>query len=155
MKIQIAGHRDAARIVEEAPGQFDVVFITSPHEPYAVPGSATIAERSRSILMLQFDDIEGPADGYLHPRAQHVKEVLAWIGDKDNLLVSCQMGISRSSAMAVIIMASRGSLVDALSILQPEIHHPNPLLIEIGEAVLGKAGLVELVLEWKRWRGKS
>jgi predicted protein tyrosine phosphatase len=155
MKIQIAGHREAARLVEDAPGQFDVVFITSPHDPYAVAGSDTIAGRARSFLMLQFDDIEGPADGYVHPHPLHVKEVLVWTGDKDNLLVSCQMGISRSSAMAVIIMASRSSLVDALAILQPEVHRPNPLLIEIGEAVLGKPGLVESVVEWKRWRGRA
>jgi predicted protein tyrosine phosphatase len=77
---------------------------------------------------------------------------LEWAADKTNLVVACRAGISRSSASAVVIMASRGPILDAVNVLRPEIHSPNLLIVRYGEQILGKPGLTEAVQEWKRWR---
>jgi len=152
MNIQIRSHEGALELVQQQPHHFDIAFITSPKTPFPVPGSEAILERARSSIMLQFDDVDGPMEDLVPPRLDQIRELLEWAADKTNLVVACRAGISRSSASAVVIMASRGPILDALNVLHPEIHSPNLLIVRYGEQILGKPGLTEAVQEWKRWR---
>jgi predicted protein tyrosine phosphatase len=155
MDILITGHQGALYHVREKPGYYDLLFITSPRMPFGCPGTETILEQGRSGLMLQFDDINGPFPDMTEPRREHVEAALAWSRDKSNFLVACQAGISRSSGMAVVLRASRMPITEALNILDPMIHHPNQLVVRLGEEVLGVAGLVDAVSEWKRFHRQA
>jgi hypothetical protein len=60
-------------------------------------------------LVLRFDDISIPMDGYIEPNEVDIKRALSFadkIGDGP-LLVHCHAGISRSSAIALAIIAER------------------------------------------------
>jgi predicted protein tyrosine phosphatase len=150
--ILIRGHEAALELVLKQPGHFDVVYITSPSLPFIVTGSEAILDKGRSTIMVQFDDVDGPMEGFVPPRREHIAAVLDWSKDKSNFLISCRAGISRSSAMAVVILASRVPVPESLVVLDPAVHHPNPLVVQFGEEILGKAGLAEAVSEWKRFR---
>jgi len=155
MKFIIRSHEGALALVREHPQQFDVIYITSPHMPYPVEGSAGLLDLGRSGLMLQFDDVDGPIDGLVAPQRAHVAAALDWARGKSNFLIACRAGISRSSATAVVLRASQCSPVEALEVLTPGMHYPNPLIICHGEEILGLHGLSEAVREWKRMRGFS
>jgi predicted protein tyrosine phosphatase len=152
MNIIITGHQRAAIRLREQPGQYDFLFITSPRMPFEWLGSEQVLEHARSSLMLQFDDIDSPMSDLTEPQRHHVESALSWAPDKSNLLIACQAGISRSSATAVVVRASRMSVPEALEILDPGVHHPNQLIIQLGEAILDKPGLADAVSEWKRFR---
>jgi predicted protein tyrosine phosphatase len=152
MSFLIRPHEGALALVREQPGQYDVVYITSPLFPFPVEGSETILELARSALMVQFDDVEGAMDGLAAPQRHHVASVLDWAAGKSNFLISCRAGISRSSATAVVIRASRMPIGEALEVLVPRLHYPNQLVVQHGEAILGKPGLADAVREWKHVR---
>jgi predicted protein tyrosine phosphatase len=155
MNILIRSHERALELVERQPNVYDLAFITSPLVPFPVPGSEAILQKARSSLMLQFDDVDGPMEDLVPPGREHIHELIEWAKDKSNLIISCRAGISRSSASAVVVLASRGPIVDALRILQPETHSPNILVIRHGEEILAKPGLADAVLEWKRFRAMA
>lgn len=152
MDICITGHHGALEAVRARPRHHDLLFITAPHTPFGLPGSETILELARAGLMLQFHDIDCPMDDMIEPRREHVAAALDWARDRSNLIVACQAGISRSSGMAVVLRAARLPVAEALQILDPAVHHPNQLVVQHGEAILGVAGLADAVSEWKRRR---
>lgn len=152
MNIIITGHPWAAQRLRDHPGHYDFLFITSPRTPFEWLGSEDVLKQARSHLMLQFDDIDFPNTDMTEPRRHHVESALSWATDKTDLLIACQAGISRSSATAVVVRASRMSVPEALEILDPAVHHPNQLIIQLGEAILNKPGLADAVSEWKRFR---
>jgi len=152
MNIIITGHQTAAHRLREQPGHYDFLFITSPRMPFEWLGGEKVLEQARTAIMLQFDDIDFPMTDMTEPRREHVESALKWVPDKKNLLVACQAGISRSSATAVVLRASCMSVPEALEVLDPAVHHPNQLVIQLGETILGKTGLADAVSEWKRFR---
>lgn len=153
MKFLIRSHEGALALAREQPQHYDLIFITSPHMPFPVEGCDRILELARSGLLLQFDDVDGDLEGLVAPQRAHVAAALDWARGKDNFLIACRAGISRSSATAVVIRASQSTAVEALDVLTPGMHYPNPLIIRHGEEILGKHGLSDAVREWKRMRG--
>src|SRR5262245_8882139 len=107
MNIQIRSHEGALQLVQDRPHHYDIAFITSPQTPFSVPGSQAILDQARQSLMLQFDDIDGPVLDLVPPTREQIEGLLDWASDKSNLVASCLAGVSRSSAAAVVIMASR------------------------------------------------
>lgn len=99
-------------------------------------------------LRLPFHDISEPREGYVMPGQEHVEKLLAFAEDWDRqkpMLFHCFAGISRSTAAAFTVACS----------LQPgrseediaaELRHasptatPNPRLIAIADALLGREG---------------
>ena len=60
-------------------------------------------------LILRFDDINQPMDDYVIPQMSHIKRALEFADkiDDGSLLVHCHAGISRSSAIALAVIAKR------------------------------------------------
>ena len=77
-------------------------------------------------LVLCFDDISVPVEGYVEPNEKHILKALAFahkIGTETagSLLIHCHAGISRSSAIALAIIATRlgeGKELKAIKILE-------------------------------------
>ena len=60
-------------------------------------------------LILRFDDINQPMDDYIVPQMSHIKRALEFADkfEDGSLLIHCHAGISRSSAIALAVIAKR------------------------------------------------
>ncbi|WP_243367738.1 tyrosine phosphatase family protein [Microvirga solisilvae] len=116
----------------------------------------TYASHHRTIL--RFHDIINPIEGMILPRAEHVESVLRF-GDEvaagkagrteGHLLVHCHMGVSRSTAAMLTLMAqtypdeSEDNLFLRLAEIRPQAW-PNSLMIGFADDLLSRKGrLVE------------
>ena len=94
-------------------------------------------------LILRFDDISVPVDEFIEPEEKHVLQALSFaekIGE-GSILIHCHAGISRSSAIALAIIAKklgRGKEVESINILEKINPHarPNKLLVWLTDEIL-------------------
>lgn len=150
MGIVISRQSTVVNMVLDREKQLDVIFISSPTSPYAIHGSELIKQYARNCLELFFHDIDFVRDGHIAPAREHVEAALAFAKDKDDLIICCQAGVSRSSATAFIIAAARFTTADeALKILDHKTHWPNHLIVKHGAEILGKPELLTLIEQWK------
>jgi predicted protein tyrosine phosphatase len=96
-------------------------------------------------LILRFDDIPGPHPKWVEPQEIHIEKALAFadkIGDGE-LLIHCHAGISRSSAIALAIIAKglgEGNEVKAVNTLKkinPDAR-PNKLMVWMTDEILSR-----------------
>lgn len=150
MKLTICGHDEAARLLAKNPNKLDIIFISSPENKYAVDGSEKIAELARESCEILFNDITFPIGGMkVVPEEHHVLKALKFAEGKKELIIACQMGISRSSAIAYLIEAREVGYEKAFDILNMRVHSPNLLVIKHGAKVLGEQKILEAMLDWK------
>ena len=95
-------------------------------------------------LVLCFDDISLPVDDYILPQKKHVEKALEFteeIGD-GSLIIHCVAGISRSSAIALAVIAKSLGIgkeeeaIKELQILNPYCL-PNKLVVRLTDEILG------------------
>jgi predicted protein tyrosine phosphatase len=100
-------------------------------------------------LEMRFHDIIDPAPEWSPPEIEHVERLLAFgrtlPAANGHLLIHCQMGISRSSAAMLIILAQARPdrpAADALMELVRirDLAWPNLRMVEMGDALLGRDG---------------
>ena len=110
---------------------------TNIEEPFRVDGDYP------KQLVLRFDDISVPIDDFVEPQKKHIIQALSFadtIGD-GSLLVHCHAGISRSSAIALAIIAKRlgaGKEEDSVKILENinSYAHPNKTIVWMTDEIL-------------------
>ena len=98
-------------------------------------------------LVLCFDDISQPVDNYILPTESHIKRALQFadeLGD-GSLLIHCHAGVSRSSGIALAIIASgRGKGHEKESVKELEKINPNctpnKLIVWFSDEILGREG---------------
>ena len=98
-------------------------------------------------LILQFDDINKPMDDYVVPQMSHIKRALEFADkiEDGSLLIHCRAGISRSSAIALAVIAKRlGSgkeeaAVNTLEHINPNCR-PNKSIVEMTDELLERDG---------------
>jgi predicted protein tyrosine phosphatase len=76
-------------------------------EDSAIENPLRVENSPSDQLVLKFDDISVPMDGCIEPNESHIARALSFadkIGD-GSLLIHCHAGISRSSAIALAIIA--------------------------------------------------
>lgn len=121
-------------------------IVTLMGEGAAVPTPAGIDKTHH--LVLHFNDISEPLEGYTLPQARHMEHYLEFVDAWDGaapLLVHCWAGISRSTAGAYIAACARNPARDeeelALTLrrLSPSAT-PNRRLVALADAALGRAG---------------
>lgn len=97
---------------------------------------------------MSFHDTDGPRAGLVAPSRADIAALIAFGRDWDEtapLLVHCQMGISRSTAAALILAAAaRPAMPEAecaarLRTASP-CATPNPLMIALADDLLGRSG---------------
>ena len=82
------------------------------------------------------------------PSYINVKNILDWTKDKckENIVVHCSMGISRSSAIAYLINYQRMKKAnDAIELLNPNCHAPNKLICRHGVTYFGNTEIFDKV----------
>ena len=98
-------------------------------------------------LILRFDDINQPMDDYVIPQMSHIKRALEFADkiEDGSLLIHCRAGISRSSAIALAVIAKRlGSgkeeeAVNTLEHINPNCR-PNKSIVELTDELLERNG---------------
>jgi predicted protein tyrosine phosphatase len=99
------------------------------------------AMRSENIHVVIMDDIQRDmpcVDGLVMPSRELIESVLKFAMGRDNIIVHCTAGVSRSSAIAFLVECQRiGDPIEAVKILNPLIHYPNMTIVDIGGEVLG------------------
>lgn len=151
--------------IEELPGHSGlgvshVLSILDPEHP-GLKVFGAYGEHAR--LELRFHDIIEPRDGLVPPQREHVEAILGLGRDLlaepeacRHLLVHCHMGISRSTAAMLILLAQArperpaADAVAAITSIRKEAW-PNLRMIEFADALLGRGGdLVAAVRERHR-----
>ena len=94
-------------------------------------------------LVLCFDDISVPLDGFIEPQVKHILQALSFadrIGE-GSILIHCHAGISRSSAIALAIIAKKigkGKERESIKILEQINPHarPNKSIVWLTDEIL-------------------
>ena len=123
-------------------------------DPIAPVPEAFGAFGEHAKLELRFDDVIEDMPGMIAPQPDHVAQILAFGRDllaeprpQAHLLVHCHAGISRSTAAMALLIAQALPEQDAATVLAAvhairEKAWPNLRLIEMGDAALGRGGLL-------------
>jgi predicted protein tyrosine phosphatase len=159
VKITICG-------IEELSGHCEshVTHVVSILDPLTPEPEAFGSFGEHDKLELRFHDvIEDNIPGYVSPQRHHVETLLAFgrtamaqTGERGHILIHCHMGISRSTAAAVLLLAEARPDWTATEVMRhiADIRGkawPNLRMIELGDDILGKGGdLVEAVRERHR-----
>ncbi|WP_377287957.1 tyrosine phosphatase family protein [Rhizobium sp. SG2393] len=138
-----------ARIAELAVrhGARDMLSLLAKGQDFHRPG-VIAADRHLTIDMNDITFAAKNEPGLIAPDAAHVDRIIdfadRWTRETP-LLVHCWMGVSRSPAAAVIAALTvapdqdEGALAERLRAASP-FATPNPRLIELGDAALGRGG---------------
>lgn len=128
-----------------------VLSVLDPDHP-EIDAFGTYGEHTR--VTLRFHDIIDPAEGKIHPEPVHVEQILRFGEDlregvservEGHLLVHCHMGISRSTAAMLMLMAqndtgaSEDELFERLRTVRPQAW-PNSAMIGFADEQLGRGG---------------
>lgn len=147
MQIIICGHHQASKMLDEIE-PIDVIFISSPYLTYAVEGSEKIECLAKNCCTLLFNDVTVLRKENYPPKIEDVQKALEFTKDKDRVLISCQAGISRSSAIAYLVAVQKVGVVQAFKILN-SMHIPNNLIIKYGATIFNKPQIIDLMDSWK------
>jgi predicted protein tyrosine phosphatase len=102
-------------------------------------------------VALRFNDIIAPTPGEILPSREDVAQLLGYgrevmaAGADTHLLIHCHAGVSRSTASAALLLAQAepgrpaAEIFTEIARLRPRAW-PNLLILEHGEAVLGRLG---------------
>jgi predicted protein tyrosine phosphatase len=101
-------------------------------------------------LVLHFHDVPAPGHGWTVPSREHVQKILQFadqLDERHEVLVHCAAGISRSSAAALAIIASklepspRSGLEAVRRVMNVKKSiYPNTLMVEFTDGILGYRG---------------
>jgi len=149
MCIIIASRKTSRELAEEHPGRFNIISIL---EPEILEAPKEVREFSKSYIPLFFHDIEYKRHGYVEPKMEHVEKAIAFAEGKDDLIVACHAGISRSSAIAYLVQCTREEFPrQALRVLKPVKHYPNALIVKLGAELLKNDSILD---EYYNWLGE-
>ena len=126
-----------------------VISINDPEEPPPSP----LQKHQGTHLILHFHDISEARfalGGYTMPERQDVQRIIKFAEDLDSsseVLVHCAAGISRSSAAALTVLASKlepnsDSAVQAMQAVLAikRMIHPNARMVQFADELLGYGG---------------
>ena len=90
------------------------------------------------VIIETFDDVERRDKYYKLASKKQVQNILDWSMDKDNIIVHCTAGVSRSSAIAYLIACKKlNDHTLAVDYLNFNLHNPNLYVVQLGAILLG------------------
>lgn len=146
--MQILSRNTMLETIKETPGFYNVVCIIESN----LSPIEKVKKNAKDVLFLSFDDIEFPRYGYKMPEEKDVEKAVEWAVDKDNLIVSCQAGISRSSALAYVISCSQKGPSNAMEILKSR-HYPNAVIVKLGTELLKEPEIMNKYIKFMNEKG--
>jgi predicted protein tyrosine phosphatase len=149
MNIKILSHTEALPEVKSHSKEYNVIFITSPDNPFYRPEMHDLVIHAKKALVCMFQDNEFEGRDSDGPKKDHIAAILEFAKDKDNFVVSCHAGVSRSSASAFVIACSREDPKEAVKILDKRRHDPNSLIVKYGSELLNKPEMIKIIEQFK------
>jgi len=150
-EIDILNRNTAGSLLRRNAGYHHVISISDPTD--GPPRG--FKEHPARKLALQFYDIPNPdtIDVYA-PKRKHVEDILRFakaIEPGDLVLCHCNAGISRSSATALMILASKltpsgknaQEAIRLVMSIKTDPIHPNHRMVRYADEILGYGGLLE------------
>lgn len=104
------------------------------HEPDCYALIEPIVPKCKNVLCLGFGDYVGETRPGA-PTKEDVRQALEWMVPD---VVSCQMGSSRSSAIAFLVQCKLFGPEEAYKLWDVNLHYPNELVLKHGVEFLGK-----------------
>lgn len=144
--IKIKGVDYTGRFIQDIKDEFNVISLrtyTDPIPTETICYSLIDEHMEEQFLCVEtFDDVDSTESKFFAPKPDQVKRILEWaaLKAKENdrpFLVHCTAGISRSSAIAILISQMINGRFH--HIFNPMIHDPNELVIHYGEQFTGLA----------------
>jgi predicted protein tyrosine phosphatase len=150
--------------IKEKPGELTCVIIIEPDMPQGMVlqslSKTNLKDMNRlpkDKIISRFWDVDDPTRKDC-PSEFEIRRILDWAKDKEVDIVACHAGISRSSAVAILIecqkiFAGRPVTVkEAIEglMLNKDQHHPNPLILELGAKILNRPEIPDVVKYWNR-----
>jgi predicted protein tyrosine phosphatase len=99
---------------------------------------------------LHCDDVEQPRANKQHPTSALIQQALEFAKGKEKLLVCCRAGQGRSVALAYRICCREHGVAEAVGLLNPTLHRPNRLIVNLGDALLGDPEILFRFEAWQR-----
>lgn len=147
MKIRILGQSALKQLMIDEPKKHDVLHYTNSGDP----PTREVIEHSKSWHHIPADDLDNyNFKNYIPPTAKDVAGALAWSFGKDELIVACHAGISRSSSTAYLIASRAMGATAALDILEKGYHWPNRLIVYMGSKILKNDKIWEEFVNWQK-----
>ncbi len=137
MRIVVCPHASLAEVAAETAARRIVILHSPGREAPPYEGPATL---HRAI----FHDVAAPRAGLVPPGERDVAAILAF-ADAGPVLVSCEMGVSRSTAIALALACRacpdrpEAELAAALRRAAP-VATPNPLIVAHADRLLARGG---------------
>ncbi len=130
--IYIAGHQVSTchAILTRYPQEIDALIIVDPKK--LIP--TFVCELAKSWIQFEFYDTSELS--VLSVQKQHIEKTLEWSENKERILIACHLGVSRSSAIALLIATKEWGFEKAVKILIPKLHMPNRLILKLGGEML-------------------
>jgi len=103
----------------------------------------------------RFHDIPIEFTGFIAPSVQHIQNILNFskdFTDNDKVLIHCHAGVSRSTAVALLICIQHGMTIEESFDYVYNVRdfmHPNNLIIQYGDELLGLDG--KLIDYYDKW----
>jgi predicted protein tyrosine phosphatase len=149
MEIIIKSVRQVVPVIKKEPKKWNIISIRDSNSEHA--SHILDAEKDAlDILPLYFDDLyekDAHKGRGLLPQYNQIKEAITWAKDKDDILVQCEGGISRSAALAYIIACSKMHIQKALKVWNTNLHYPNAYIVKIGSVLLDSPEIYELFMK--------
>jgi predicted protein tyrosine phosphatase len=156
--IYISNADGAAIEVKKRPHALHVISIRDYRDKTAPVDK--VAGLCLSMLVLRFNDLDdvrlshlSTADlakhGLHYPERGHIEAALDYAKDKQELLIHCAAGVSRSSAVAYLIACSRVGTMEALKVLDSLFHWPNNRVVRLGAEIMGDSEIEQTIKKWK------
>lgn len=150
--MKICGRAELAQIVARDPNQSAIVIGESPQKTDETQRIVLeyILGAIEESCFLRFDDIIFPEPGKVLATEEHVQQAIDWAKDKNDFIVACHAGISRSSAMMYVVRCSKMDPEEAVTILNYDLHVPNLHVVGLGAKVLNNPKVEQVYLTWSK-----
>lgn len=146
MDIRICSYLAASDLLEHEPDQWDVIVVLDSDKVV----TDFVKTTSRSLLVLCFDDIVTPLTNKRLPTEYMLQQGLAFSEGKEKLLISCRAGQSRSTALAYLIDCQERGASEAIKLINPKRHIPNPLIVTSGGTLLDSYDVIRCFDDWRQ-----
>lgn len=151
MNIRIHSYLELCNLLEAEPGQHDCIMIcgSDDRDNQQRARREAVEQHARNHLLLTFDDVTWKGETCISPAPDHVREALSWSQGRENVIVACAAGVSRSSATAYILACSRLPAQAAINILDRYRHWPNEWVVRFGAEALARPEVWTVFEAWQ------
>ena len=150
MNITIHSEDSAVWEITASPGRWHVISIREGETSLV----DKVADLCLSLLKLKFHDIwlerHAESGRYKLATQDQIREAIDWSKGKDDILVHCAAGVSRSSATAYVIACASMSPQEAMDrFINKNFHSPNEHIVRLGSEILAEE---EILRVWKKFK---